>query len=133
MKIIIVYGPPGAGKNDYVIKNCRYGDLVIDQDMLYKCLTGLDLRDKPAHLHEIIEKIRFNIIEICYYSEIKYTAWVILTSKKLRDYFLMKYKKAKLIFFDVSRSECYRNIQKDKTRNFKNWQIIIDKWFNFND
>lgn len=132
MEIIILYGPPGAGKTAYAIHNCRYGDLVIDQDRLYEGLTGLNSREKPAHLYELIEKIRFAIIEICEKESLKYTCWVVLSSLSLRNYFLQKYKKAKIIEFNVSRSECYRNISKDKTRNFENWKIIVDKWFNSN-
>lgn len=129
MKIVVLYGPPGAGKTAYARHNSAYGDVIIDQDMLYKCLTGLDLYEKPKNLFNLIENVRLNIIDLCSEFESKNTCWVLLSSKKLHDYVVGKHKNAKNIIFNTTKSQCYRNVSKDKNRDFFAWQGIIDKWF----
>ena len=55
--VYIVYGSPLSGKNTLVNQLTEYGDLILDIDKLYECISGQPLYDKPNNL-------RFNIFTL---------------------------------------------------------------------
>jgi len=52
--VYIVYGSPLSGKNTLVNQLSSYGDMVLDIDKQYQCISGQALYDKPNNL-------RFNV------------------------------------------------------------------------
>lgn len=125
MKTVIVFGPPGSGKMKYVKRQMAYGDLVIDHDQLYSCLSGMPIHDRPKNLFRFIEMIRKEIIRKAKYYPYPGTAWVTLTSFEL----LKEFNGCEIKKIDSTKSECYQNIMNDETRDFDLWKKIVDDWF----
>lgn len=60
MGLIIVTGPPAAGKSTWVVEHARPGDIVIDYDRLAQALTvdGSDTHGHPRHLRNVTSRAR---------------------------------------------------------------------------
>lgn len=58
-KIYIVYGSPLAGKSSYVKEQMQYGDMIIDVDRIWECISGINHLDgKPDGLKRNVFAIR---------------------------------------------------------------------------
>lgn len=48
--VYLVYGPPLSGKSTFVKENAKAGDLVVDIDSVWECISGQPRYTKPAPL-----------------------------------------------------------------------------------
>jgi len=64
MGLIIVTGPPAAGKTTWVLQHARPGDITIDFNRIAQALTipGSDPHDHPPHLRAITQQARYAAI-----------------------------------------------------------------------
>lgn len=60
MGLIIISGPPAAGKTTWVRGRAKPGDIVVDYDRIAQALTadGTDARDHPRHLRTVASRAR---------------------------------------------------------------------------
>lgn len=132
-KVFVIYGPPLAGKKNYVKKYKGRYDLVVDMDLLYAAVTMNHSYDKPNELFYNVQGLYGQLIDNIKtrYGRWK-NAWVIGT---LAD----KYKRDKLIsdlgaepiFVEASREDCVNRLQMDEARKYRQdeWLGYINKWF----
>lgn len=131
--VYIVYGPPLAGHELYVQERMCRGDIVVDMDRLYVAVSMLPDYDKPDNLLANVRGVYNALIDNIKTRYGKWhSAWVI-------GGFADKYKRermatelgAELIFCDVSKDECYRRLEADEARRYRQdeWRRYIDKWF----
>lgn len=52
--LVLIAGPPCAGKSTYVEGKAVRGDLILDSDKLHACLGGLALYDRPDELRPYV-------------------------------------------------------------------------------
>ncbi len=64
--VYIVWGSPLSGKNTYVKEVMNYGDMIIDIDSIYKCISGLPIYNKPNTLKYNVFKIRDLLYDMVY-------------------------------------------------------------------
>ena len=66
-EVFLVYGPPRAGKTTFVRESMADGDLVVDMDRIWQCVSGLDLYEKPGRLKAVAFKVRDAMLDAVKY------------------------------------------------------------------
>lgn len=62
-RVYIIYGPPLSGKTTYAKSVMSAGDLVLDMDNIWQCVSGLERYNKPNALKEVVFDVRNKILE----------------------------------------------------------------------
>ena len=129
-EVFVVYGPPLAGKTAWV-KDCMVeGDLVVDMDNVWECVSGCERYVKPRRLNAVAFKVRDVLIDAVKYRLGKWqNAYVIggypLSSERER---LCKELGAREVFIDTSRDECMERLAERNVDKVE-WEKFIDDWF----
>ena len=131
--VYIVYGPPLAGKQDFVHGRVQRGDVVVDMDRLFYAVTMLPTFDKPDSLLGNVRGV-YNLL----LDNIKTrfgrwnNAWVIGGyPERYRREKLADDLGAELVFMDVTKEECLKRLEGDEDRRYRKteWRGYIGKWF----
>lgn len=130
-KVYMVYGAPMAGKTTYVNSVKSDGDLIIDMDNIWQCVSGCDRYIKPGRLKSVVFGVRDYLIDCIKYRRGKWNnAYIIggypLISDRER---LCKELGAEDIFIDTSLNECLKRLEACEDRNFDEWATYIFDWF----
>ena len=130
-QVFLVYGSPLSGKSTWVKDNMVEGDLIIDVDSIWQCVSGLNRYQKPARLKGIVFKLRDELLNAVKYRLGKWNnAYVIggypLQSERER---LSKELGAREIFIDTSKEECLQRLEAlDDGRDKEEWAKYIEEW-----
>lgn len=135
-EIYIVYGAPLSGKTSYVESIREPGDLIIDLDNIWQCVSGCERYIKPNNLKSCVFKVRDTLLDLVKYRNGKWNnVYIIggypLISERER---LVRELSAKEIYIECDRDECIRRLNAlDDTDQRKiqkdDWLIYIDRWF----
>lgn len=131
-QVYLVYGSPCSGKSTWVDENMQEGDLIIDIDRIWQCVSGQDKYIKPARLKSIVFKVRDELINCVIYRLGKWNnAYVVggypLSSERER---LTKMLGAREVFIDTSKEECLQRLETaDDCRDKEEWRKYINDWF----
>lgn len=130
-QVFVVYGAPLSGKTTWVKNNMSEGDIVVDMDSIWQCISGCDRYVKPNRLKAVAFNVRDSLIDSIKYRYGKWSnAYVIggypYQSERER---LCKELGAREIFIDVSKDECMDRLQASEDRNQDEWRKYIDEWF----
>lgn len=111
--IYMVHGSPLAGKYTYVESVREPGDLIVDVDNIWECVSGCERYIKPPRLNAIVFGIRDRLLEDVKYRHGKWrTAYIIgsypLISERER---LCKALGASEIHIDTSEEECIKRLE----------------------
>ena len=132
--VYLVYGAPCSGKSSFVRENMEQGDLIVDVDSIWQCISGCDRYIKPARLNACAFVLRDTLLEQVRYRTGKWlTAWVVggypLTAERER---LCKSLGAREIFIDTTRDECLQRLTECAAvdgRDVEEWTRYISDWF----
>lgn len=130
-QVFIVYGAPLSGKSTWVKDNMDEGDLIIDMDSIWECVSGCDRYIKPKRLNSVVFSVRDNLLESVKYRRGKWlNAYVIggypYQGERER---LIDSLGAREIFIDTTRDECINRLTQCKDREFNVWLDYINNWF----
>lgn len=132
-KIYIVYGAPLSGKSTFVNKNKQYGDLIIDIDRIWECISGVHHLDgKPNGLKKNVFAIRDLLYEqvkhrVGFYNNCYIIGGFALISERER---LASELNAELVYIDTTESECLERINTIENEQIKkNYEKYIREWF----
>ena len=130
-QVYLVYGAPLSGKTTYVHDNMSEGDLIIDMDNIWQCVSGCDRYIKPNRLRSVVFRLRDDLLDMVKYRFGKWSnAYVLggypLSGERER---LLKDLSAREIFIDTSKDECLARLQADEQRDHDEWTQYIDEWF----
>jgi len=131
-QVFLVYGAPLSGKSAYVKEKMNVGDLVIDIDSIWQCLSGCEKYIKPNRLKQNVFAMRDTLLDMVRVRRGNWlNAYIIggypLISERER---LIKSLGAREIFIDTPRSECMeRLIINSEGRSIDEWTKYIDDWF----
>lgn len=133
-KVYLVYGSPFAGKAAYVESVREQGDLVVNMDSIWKCVSGCDRYIKPKELTGIVFGIRDYLLESVRYRRGRWrTAYIIggypLVSERER---LCKELGAEQIFIDTPKEICLKRLfelDKEDVRACEAWHDFIFDWW----
>lgn len=130
-QVYVVYGSPLSGKSTYVKDCISYGDIVIDMDSIWQCISGQDRYVKPKRLTQNVFDIRNLLIDSIRMRKGNWlNAYVIggypLISERER---LIKSLGAREIFVDISKEECIARLRSCDDRDHDEWLRYIDDWW----
>ena len=131
-KVIFVTGPPASGKTYYVLNNKEKSDLIIDVDMIYQAISGLEFYDRAKGLLGMTLNIRdFVLKELESPSGID-RAWIIAGMPDAVDREEMAERfGANIIVMEKSVEKCLSHIRGDSRRRSQEffWKPLIEKWW----
>lgn len=131
-EVFLVYGAPLSGKSTWVDNNRCEGDLIIDMDNIWQCVSGEKRFIKPARLKSVVFKVRDQLLDCVKYRLGKWNnAYVIggypLESERER---LIKELGAREVFIDASKEECLERLNScQDERDKEEWKKYIDDWY----
>lgn len=132
--VYIVYGSPLSGKTTYVNQIRNDGDLIIDIDSIWECISGCDRYIKPNRLKSVVFGMRDYLFDCIKYRRGKWTnAYIVggypLISERER---LAKELGAELIFINTPKEECISrlfSVSETDNRDYVEWSGYIDEWW----
>ncbi len=131
-KVYLVYGAPLSGKSSWIKENMMEGDLVVDMDSIWQCVSNCEKYIKPKRLNAIVFKMRDTLLDSVKYRLGKWkTAYIVggyaLTAERER---LCREMGAEEIFIDTPKEECLRRLEADEVRsNLEDYRNYIERWF----
>lgn len=131
-QVYLVYGSPLAGKSSFIKDNAEQGDLIIDIDNIWQCISGCDRYVKPKRLNSNVFIIRDTLLDMVRMRAGKWqNAYICggypLIGERER---LCKSLGAKEIFIDTSKEECLSRLEADTSgRNKAEWERYINNWW----
>ena len=130
--IYIVYGSPLSGKTTWVDNVKTQGDLIVDMDNIWQCVSGCDRYVKPPRLNAIVFGIRNKLLDDIKYRRGKWlNAYIIggypLISERER---LSKELNAELVYIESTKEECLSRLYNCNDRCIDDWEKYINEWWN---
>lgn len=130
-EIYLVYGSPLAGKSTYVKSVCEPGDLIINIDDIWECVSGLERYNKPGRLNAVVFSVRDKLMECVKYRVGKWNnAYIIggypLISERER---LCKELGAREIFIDTPKEICLERLKDLNLSDDSDMKKYIEDWF----
>lgn len=129
-EVYLVYGSPLSGKSTWVHDNMDEGDLVIDIDNIWECVSGCDRNIKPKRLNAVVFKMRDTLIDAVKYRLGRWRCAYIVGGYPLqseRD-LLCRQTGAREVFIDTPKQECLERI-KGAGRDEQTVMKYIHEWF----
>ena len=111
------------------------GDLVIDLDNIWQCVSGCERYVKPARLNAIVFSVRDNLLESVKYRRGKWLNCYVIggypfTAERER---LIDSLGAREIFIDTDKETCLQRLHESGDRDTEQWtKYINDWWLQFN-
>ena len=130
-QVFIVYGAPLSGKSKYVKEISNIGDLIVDLDNIWQCVSGCERYIKPNRLTSVVFSVRDNLIESIRYRRGKWINAYIIGGfpYEMERQRLARELNAKEIFIEASEEECMQRLCKCEDRDKKEWEKNIKNWF----
>lgn len=132
-KVYYIYGAPCSGKTSFVQNVKGNSDFIIDIDLIWQCVTGGELYEKPDALKGVVFAVRDSMLEKaktragnwerCYIIE----GGAIKSERERRIAAIG----CEPIFIDTSKADCINNLMRDNKRNGvrDQWLQYINTWF----
>lgn len=131
-RVMLVCGPPGAGKAAYVTRFRKAGDLVVDTDALFVALSGEPRHTQPANLMPYVAEARDAVLRRLEHSDPDLTVWLIGAgaTRGMRRRLALSLA-AKVIVLATPPSGCQRRILRDPGRShlYQSIKPMIERWW----
>lgn len=131
-QVYLVYGSPLSGKSTWVKENMNTGDLIVDMDNIWQCVSGCDRYIKPERLKSNVFLMRDTLLDMVRFKTGKWNnAYIIggypLISERER---LCKKLGAREIYIESSLEECMLRLEAcTDNRDKKEWKKYIEDWW----
>lgn len=131
-QVFLVYGAPLSGKSTWVEESMSVGDLIVDIDNIWQCVSGCGRYVKPNRLKQNVFAVRDALLDMVKVRRGNWlNAYVIggypLISERER---LIKELGARPIFVDASKDECIARLENNGAgRDVREWEKFIGEWF----
>lgn len=131
-EVFLVYGPPLAGKTTFVDSVKVPGDLIIDMDSIWQCISGMQRYKKPTQLKPIAFMMRDNLLDCVKTRCGTWTTAYIIGGYALtgeRERMLSTYG-AREVAIIPEKAECIKRLMTcGDDRDREAWMVYIDEWF----
>lgn len=131
-QVFIVYGSPLSGKSSYVREAMSEGDLIIDLDNIWACVSGCERYVKPNRLKSVVFSVRDNLLESVKYRRGKWNnAYIVggypFTAERER---LAEGLGAREVFIDTDMETCLQRLYDSSDgRDVAEWERYIKDWW----
>ncbi len=131
-QVYLVWGSPLSGKSTYVEDVAQYGDLIVDIDNIWQCVSGCNRYIKPDRLKSNVFGVRDTLLEMVKYRRGNWNnAYIIggypLIGERER---LIASLGAREIFIECGYDECISRLKSNKDgRAWAEWKKYIDDWW----
>lgn len=130
-EVFMVYGSPLSGKTSYVKTVAEPGDLIVDIDRVWVCVSGCEEHVKPPKLNSVVFGVRDLLYDCIKHRVGKWdNAYIIggfpLVSERER---LCKTLGAREIFIDTPKEECLRRLSECEDRDKEEYERYINEWW----
>ena len=131
-QVYLVYGSPLSGKSTWVNDSMSEGDLIVDIDNIWECVSGCERYIKPNRLKSCVFDIRDSLIDMVKVRRGKWlNAYIVggypLVGERER---LIKSLGAREIFIYTDKDECIRRLHEcDDKRDKDEWEKFILDWW----
>ncbi len=134
-QVFLVYGSPLSGKTTFVREAMNEGDLVIDIDSIWECISGQPRYVKPDRLKSNVFGVRDKLLEQVQYRVGKWRNCYVIGGypHKAERERLIDLLGAREIFIETTKEVCMDRLAADPERNKEEWQRYIDDWFAIHD
>jgi len=130
--VYLVYGAPCSGKSTFVRKNALEGDLIVDMDNIWECLSGCGRYVKPPRLNACVFAVRDSLIDMVRMRRGKWRAAYVVggypfAAERER---LCRMLGAQEVLIGAAESECIERLNADpQGRSIEDWTRYIREWF----
>jgi predicted kinase len=132
VKAVLLCGPPGSGKREYIQRMRKSGDLVVDMDALFQALSGEPLYSQPAELLPYVAEARDAVVMRLARATAPVTAWLIGAgaTRDARER-IARPLAARVLVLATPPQACARRIMRDRDRShlIAKVQPLIDRWW----
>ena len=127
--VYLVYGSPLSGKAALVNQLAERGDIIMDIDRLFACVSGLPLYDKPGNLRFNVFALKDKMLDMI---KTRYGQWhdayvIGGYPVKMERERVARELGAELIYAAASKEECRQRAV--ATRKGSEWLQYIDRWW----
>lgn len=131
-EIYLIYGSPLSGKTTYVESVFTPGDLIVDMDSIFECISGCKRYTKEKRLNEVAFGVRDYLIDSIKVRRGKWnSAYLIggypLISERER---LCKELGARPIYIESTKEECLARLE-NSDREKSEWKKYICDWWSY--
>lgn len=111
-KVVVVYGPPGAGKSYHVTMNAKVGHLIWDFDEIIRAMSACDLHYRPKGFVSIAIYLRESLFQRLKMPNDISVAWIIATrmTESKRDIFIRDFVDPEFVVMETPKLECRRRM-----------------------
>ena len=130
-EVYLVYGSPLSGKTSYVNSVLESGDLVIDLDNIWQCISGQPRYVKPNRLKSVVFSVRDNLLESVKYRRGKWNNCYVIGGYPYeadRER-LLDMLGAKPIYIDTDKQTCLERLSQCEDRDITEWTKYINDWW----
>ena len=131
-QVYIVYGSPLSGKSSYVAEAMAEGDLIIDLDNIWQCVSGCPRYIKPNRLKSVVFSVRDNLIESVKYRRGKWLNCYVIGGYpfKAERERLIDSLGAREIYIDTPKEVCMQRLEAcEDGRDKSEWVKYINDWW----
>ena len=132
-KIYYVYGAPCSGKSTFVQSVKGNSDFIIDIDLIWQCVTGGELYQKPDALKTVVFSVRDTMFEKAQQRAGNWERCYIIDGGANKGERQRRIEKlgCEPIFINTSKEDCINNLMRDNKRNGvrDQWLQYIESWF----
>lgn len=116
-RVVLLAGPPGAGKAALVSSWFRAGDLIVDVDRLFTALSGLEISEKPGALLTFALEARDAVLRRLAKPSAVSRAWITAGAPTAaeRDRFEASLS-AQVLVLETPAAECMKRLAADPRR-----------------
>lgn len=130
-EVYLVYGSPLSGKTTWVMDNMSEGDLVINIDNIWQCISGCDRYVKPPRLNSVVFGMRDYLLDCVRVRRGKWNNCYIvggypLISERER---LCKQLGAREVYIESTKEECLQRLELSDNIDKSKWSEYIEEWW----
>ena len=127
-EVIVLSGPPGAGKTTYVKSHIEPGDVVFDFDLVYHAVTGLPMHTRDDRVKDLVFQLREKFYQVVREPNRFHTAWIITAETKAEKRLELCSKlNARSFILLEEAAVCKESIQSREVPS--TWELQVDMWF----
>lgn len=130
-EIFLIYGSPLSGKSTYVSNISEPGDLIIDIDRIWSCVSGFSMHVKPPRLNAVVFGLRDKLMEMVKYRVGKWNNCYIIGGFPLigeRER-ICKELGAREVLVDTPKEVCLQRLEQVDDRDHDEYRKYIDDWW----